>query len=196
METGKQLDNVQQEKIQRSNQQLGSEPFLEWKFKTNEETGKSEFDSIHLSDGSKLRSESVKDVFKRTTGSSNLIVGERILKKIAQGLSADKFENRINEASALLPALQPSDETEALLLGQFLVLQDSAMKCLRLANLPEQGFYHEERLFNLAHKLLNTANQTMQTVLKYRSGGKQTVQVIHVHNEGQAIVAQNLTSSA
>ena len=34
----------------------------------------------------------------------------------------------------------------------------------------------------------------MQAVLKYRSGGQQTVQVIHVHNEGQAIVAQNLHS--
>lgn len=33
----------------------------------------------------------------------------------------------------------------------------------------------------------------MQTILKYRSGGQQTVQVVHVHNEGQAIVAQNLS---
>jgi len=40
-----------------------------------------------------------------------------------------------------------------------------------------------------------TANQTMQTILKYRSGGQQTVQVIHVHNEGQAIVAQNLSAA-
>lgn len=67
---------------------------------------------------------------------------------------------------------------------------------LRLANLPDQGFYHVERLFLLANKLLNTASQTMQTVLKYRSGGQQTVQVVHVHNEGQAIVAQNISPSS
>ena len=102
----------------------------------------------------------------------------------------------MNEVSALLTALQPKDETEAMLLGQFLALQDSGMQCLRHANLPEQGFYHEERLFLLANKLLNTANQTMQTVLKYRSGGQQVVQVLHVHNEGQAIVAQNISHSA
>ena len=54
-------------------------------------------------------------------------------------------------------------------------------------------FYHIERLFLLATKLLNTANQTMQALLKYRSGGQQTVQVVHVYNEGQAIVAQNLS---
>ena len=70
------------------------------------------------------------------------------------------------------------------------------LKCLRLANLPDQGFYHVEKLFTLAQKLLNTANQTMQAVLKYRSGGQQTMQVIHVHNEGQAIVAQNLSSNS
>jgi hypothetical protein len=34
-----------------------------------------------------------------------------------------------------------------------------------------------------------------KTLLKYRSKGQQTVQVIHVHNEGQAIIAQNLSSS-
>ncbi len=34
----------------------------------------------------------------------------------------------------------------------------------------------------------------MQAVSKYRSGGQQTIQVMHVHNKGQAVVAQNLTS--
>ena len=68
------------------------------------------------------------------------------------------------------------------------------MKCLRLANLPDQGFYHVDKLFNLANKLLNTANQTVLAIQKLRSGGQQTVQVIHVHNEGQAVVAQNLSS--
>jgi hypothetical protein len=34
----------------------------------------------------------------------------------------------------------------------------------------------------------------MQVLLKYRSKGQQTVQVVHVHNEGQAIVAQNVSA--
>jgi len=82
-----------------------------------------------------------------------------------------------------------------LLFGQYLALHDSGMKCLKLANCPDQGFYHVERLYALAHKLMNTANQTMQTILKYRSGGQQVVQVVHLYNEGQAIVAQNLSSN-
>lgn len=167
--------------------------FLEWKFQLNEKTGELEFDSAELSDGSPLGEESFKKAIKRATGTSDPIIGERILKKVARGLSSDSFDDRLNEASALLPALNPKNETEALLLGQFLALQDSGMRCLRQAN-SQDMFYHIEKLFTLATKLFNTANQTMQSFTKYRSGGQQTIQVVHVHNEGQAIVAQNLSS--
>ena len=169
------------------------EPFFEWRYKINEKTGESEFDALQLSDGSSLTPTNFQEVVKRTTGASDLAIGERIIKKIARGMSAEKQDARLNEVSALLPALGPKNETEALLLGQFLALQDSGMKCLRLANLPEQNFYHTERLCMLANKLLNTANQTMLAVTKFRSGGQQTIQVMHVHNEGQAIVAQNVS---
>ncbi len=170
-------------------------PFLKWNYEYNEESKQHDFKSIELSDKSQLNEESLKKALKRTTGTDDPNVGERILHLAANGLTAQRHDLRINHASSLLPALHPKDETEALLLGQFLALQDSGLKCLRLANLPEQGFYHEEKLFLLANKLLNTANQTIQTLLKYRSGGQQTVQVVHVHNEGQAIVAQNLSHS-
>jgi hypothetical protein len=169
------------------------EPFFEWKYELNEETGQREFKTIELSDGGQIDSHKFHQTLKRTVGTSDPKLGEKILNKVSYGLTGERSDQRINDASALLPALRPQDETEAMLLGQFLALHDSGMKCLRLANLPEQGFYHEEKLFLLANKLFNTANQTMQTVLKYRSGGQQTVQVVHVHNEGQAIVAQNLS---
>lgn len=172
------------------------EPFLKWKYKINEETGKNELSSIELSDKSKINMDKFKGALKRAVGTTDIAVGETILSNVAYGMTAERNDERLNQASALLPALRPKDETEAMLLGQFLALQESGMKCLRRANLPEQGFYHVEKLFLLANKLMNTANQTMQTVLKYRSGGQQTVQVIHVHNEGQAIVAQTLSHSS
>lgn len=195
MSKNQEIDKKQQELAPKpASQDIASEPFLKWNFKFNEETGQHEFASLQLSDKSEPTGKSLIDTVKRATGTSNVSQGELIIDKVSRGMSADKQEGRLNDVCTLLPALGPRDETEALLLGQFLALQDSGMKCLRLANLPEQRFQHEEKLFALAHKLLNTANQTMQTVLKYRSGGQQTVQVIHVHNEGQAIVAQNLSS--
>jgi hypothetical protein len=174
---------------------LKPEPFLRWKYTLNEETSKYQINSIQLSDESELNVENLKDAVKRATGASDPEIGEYILKKVARGLSGEENEARLNQASALLPALCPRDETEAMLLGQFLTLNDSGIKCLREANQSGQGFYNTERLLILAQKLFNTANQTILTVLKYRSGGQQTMQIIHVHNEGQAIVAQNLSSS-
>ena len=168
-----------------------SGPYLLWKYRYNQETGREELGSLELSDGSKLSEESFNKAIQKVTGASDSKVAEKILSKIARGMASDSIETRTNEASMLLAALKPQNEAEALLLGQFITLQDSAMKCLRLANLPDQGFYHEERLIVLAHKLLNTANQTMQTVLKYRSGGKQTIQIIHIHNETKTIVDQS-----
>ena len=193
MKTQHEIDKTQQGVVPGA---AAPEPFLEWKYEFNEETGKHEFKSIELSDGSKIDEENLKGVLKRAVGTSDAALGEKILSNIAYGMANQRADKRINDVSALLPALRPKDETEAMLLGQFIALQDSGMKCLRHANLPEQGFYHEEKLFLLANKLLSTANQTMQTVLKYRSGGQQVVQVLHVHNEGQAIVAQNLSHSS
>jgi len=176
-------------------EEIEIENFLEWNFQLNKETGELEFQSAELSDGTPVTEESFTKAIKKAVGTSNPKVGERILKSVAKGLSADGFDQRLNQASAMLPSLNPQNPTEALLLGQFLALQESGMKCLRLANLQDM-FFHVEKLFTLATKLFNTANQTMQALTKFRSGGQQIVQVLHVHNEGQAIVAQNLSSKS
>lgn len=188
----KKTQSVQQQQQDQANTQS---PFLRWQFKFNKATGQNEFDTITLSNDDTLSEQKIKTALKNATGTTDLAIGDKILNKVARGMTMEEHVSRLNDVSAMLPALQPQDETEALLLGQFLALQDSGMKCLRHANLPDQGFYHIERFFVLANKLLNTANQTIQTVLKYRAKGQQTVQVVHVHNEGQAIVTQNLSSS-
>lgn len=176
----------------KSENPLSIEPFLKWKYKFNEETGRNEFHSIELSDGTHPDMKTLFEELRRASGATNPEVGEKILSKMSRGLSDDEHSVRLNEMSSLLPSLKPQDEMEALLLGQFLALQDSAMNCLRNAN-SQSMFYHIEKLFNLSTKLFNTANQTIQALLKYRSGGQQIVQVVHLHNEGQAIVAQTLS---
>lgn len=172
--------------------ELVTTPHLKWKTEQDEKTGEETFGELTVSDG-KDDPQSILQVLKQTTGTADPNVSTKILTRIAHGYSSSSSVTRMNDAAIMLAALNPKDETEALLLGQFVALQDSAMQCLRNAN-SQDMFYHIERLFLLATKLFNTANQTMQTVLKYRSRGQQTVQVIHVHNEGQAIVAQNLSS--
>ncbi len=179
------------------NKDIDPEPFLKWEYEQNEITGKYSFKSIKLSDASELTPQNLRAAVKRATGSTDIAIGETILKKTAKGFTSSNYQDRLNSASELLPALCPQDATEAQLCGQFLALQDSGMECLRQAHLPQQGFYHEERLLGLASKLFNTANQTMQTLMKYRTRGNVTMQVVHVHNqEGKAIVTQNLSSNS
>ncbi len=151
---------------------------------------------LMLADGTAISSESMErfmTAFKQATGTDDENFAAAILVHVSRGLPDSTFEQRFTCMANLLPTVRPQDETEALLAGQFIALQASAMECLRQGHF-QDGFYHTERYINLATKLFNAATQTMQALTKYRAKGQQTVQVIHVHNEGQAIVAQNLSS--
>lgn len=171
-------------------------PSLQFQLASNDKSNKIQLD-LNLSDGTKLTKESrdrFTEAFKKTTGTEDFHYSIPLLAQVSHGLCDSTEERRLTRMSSLLPTLRPQDETEALLSGQFLTLQNSAMDCLRQAH-SQESFYHVERYINLATKLFNVANQTMQTLLKYRTRGQQTVQVVHVHNEGQAIVAQNVSAT-
>lgn len=150
-----------------------------------------------LADGTVVNSESMERfeiAFKQATGTDDADFATAILWHLSKGLPDSTFEQRFTCMASLLPTIRPQDETEALLGGQFIALQASAMECLRQGHF-QDGFYHVERYINLATKLFNAATQTMQALTKYRTKGQQTVQVIHVHNEGQAIVGQNISAT-
>jgi hypothetical protein len=171
-------------------------PSLQFQKKLDNKSGKEQMNLV-LSDGTELAHESKGrffEVCKKTTGTDDFNYSITLLAQVSRGMRDSAEDQRLTHMSSLLPTLRPQDETEALLAGQFLTLQNSGMDCLRQAHF-QDGFYHTERYINLATKLFNVANQTMQTLLKYRAKGQQTVQVIHVHNEGQAIVAQNVSAA-
>jgi len=172
------------------------EPFLKYVFRENPTTGKKEACSLELSDKTPYDSddflEKLTNALKNTTGSEDPTVAEKIIHKISWGMSSNDNEKRLKDVTMLLNALKPQNEMEALLLGQFLALQDSGIDCLRSGNYSEM-FYHKKEFFQLSTKLLRCANETMQALLKYRSGGKQQIQVVHVSG-GQAIVANEISS--
>lgn len=93
------------------------QPFLRWQYDYNEKTGKHELKSLTLSDESQVTKDRLIDALKRTTGTTDIDVGETILKSIAYGMTAESHDLRINRASSLLPALHPNNEIEALLFG-------------------------------------------------------------------------------
>jgi hypothetical protein len=171
------------------------EPFLRFVYKKDPDTGRKSINTAELSNGVCSKDPEflgeVLKALKRATGSNNPEVAERILSDIAWGMSSSDSEERMSVVNALLPSLGPLDESEALLLGQFLALRDSGMQCLRRANDAEM-LYQVKELSHLSVKLMRCANETIQTLLKYRSGGKQQIQVVHVSGEGKAIIANEM----
>jgi hypothetical protein len=180
----KPIENKNQEKV-----------FIKYKFENNPDTGEREFLGIELSDKTSSDTpeflEKLTCALKNMTGSDNPEIAERIITKIAWAMSSSDSEHRLREVTTLLHTLEPKNETEALLFGQFLALQDSGIKCLHNANYNEM-FFHKKELFQLSVKLFRCANETMQTLLKYRSGGAHQIQVIHVSGEGKAVIANEM----
>ena len=95
----------------------------------------------------------------------------------------------VNWAVAAVHGLAPRDEAETLLATQMVATYSAGMQALgRMDTAPSV----REREFNLnaASKLMRVYSMQMAALRSYRSGGlqKMTVEHVHVHAGGQAIV--------
>lgn len=102
----------------------------------------------------------------------------------------------INAALAAVSGIGPRDETEAMLAVQMVATHGAAMELLRRGmqaqyrdNLQDAG--------NLAVKLLRTYTAQLEALQRYRGKGQQkvTVEHVHVHQGGQAIVGNVQTGA-
>jgi hypothetical protein len=98
-------------------------------------------------------------------------------------------EEGTNFMLAVVKAIEPKDEIEAMLAAQMAAVHMATMTFARrlnhVDNIPQQD--SAERAFN---KLARTFATQMEALKRYRSGGQQkvTVEHVHVHAGGQAIV--------
>ena len=110
---------------------------------------------------------------------------------LATDVSSPSLDSEtINAALAVIHGIQPRDEVEAMLALQMVGIHKASMRCLRVANREDATF--EGRDVNLKHatKLTRTYAAQMEALNKYRGKGQQkmTVEHVHVHDGGQAIV--------
>lgn len=91
---------------------------------------------------------------------------------------------------ATVAGIGPHDETEAMLAVQMVGVHRAAMQCLRRSNLENQTSEGRHSNLNQAVKLTRTYAAQLESLSKYRGKGRQkmTVEHVHVHNGGQAIV--------
>ena len=133
-------------------------------------------------------------IVQETFGTTDWAFADRLLNDALNAVWRDPDqlieEREANAALAVIHGVQPRDEIEAMLAAQMYATHRAAMDCLRRAQLTEQTF--EGRDMNLKHatKLTRTYTAQMEALNRHRGKGQQkvTVEHVHVHQGGQAIV--------
>jgi hypothetical protein len=103
-------------------------------------------------------------------------------------------EETNQQLSAMLAALigiAPQDEIEGMLAGQMVAANAAAMECYRRAMICEQSFEGRKENLTQANKLSRTYVTLLEALNRHRGKGVQqkvTVEHVHVHEGGQAIV--------
>jgi hypothetical protein len=102
-------------------------------------------------------------------------------------------ETRTRQYSATVAALigiGPKDEIEGMIASQLLAAHHAAIECYRRAMIREQTFEGRRENLNQANKLSRTYAVLLDALNRHRGKGQQkvTVEHVHVHEGGQAIV--------
>ena len=107
------------------------------------------------------------------------------------------MEPQLQAALAAMMGLKPQNEQEGMLIAQMIACHHAAMECYRRAMLPSQSFEGRNLSLNYANKLSRTYASLVDTLDKHRGKGQQkvTVEHVHVHQGGQAIVGNVQTGA-
>ena len=102
----------------------------------------------------------------------------------------EEREQIIEAVVASLKGINPKDELEGMLAAQMVATHAASMECFRRAMIEGQPCESRDANLNYASKLTRTYTTQIEALKKYRSKGEQkmTVEHVHVHNGGQAIV--------
>jgi hypothetical protein len=121
----------------------------------------------------------------------NNLIANQAITSIWNGHSDEAQTIEKNEAAvSALMAIGPRDEMEGMMAAQLIAAHNAAMECYRRAMLPEQPFEGRRENLSQANKLSRTYATLMEALNRHRGKGQQkvTVEHVHVHEGGQAIV--------
>jgi hypothetical protein len=111
--------------------------------------------------------------------------------------SAEEQRNHLCRATiAGLVGIDPKDELEGMIAAQLIAGHNAAMECYRRTMLPDQSFEGRRENLTQAHKLSRTFAILLDALNRHRGEGQQkvTVEHVHVHSGGQAVVGMVETS--
>jgi hypothetical protein len=107
------------------------------------------------------------------------------------GQSEEQRAHQYEAATVAMMAFRPTDEIEAMIVGQALAMHSASMECSRRAMIPEQPFEVAQGFRKAAASSSRTFIELLAALDRKRGkAGQQrvTVEHVHVHSGGQAIV--------
>jgi hypothetical protein len=109
---------------------------------------------------------------------------------LRENADAEEIKRQRHAAVQALICIKPKDEFEGMLAAQLLACHNASMECYRRAMIREQSFEGRRENLNQANKLSRTYTALLETLNHHRGKGQQkvTVEHVHVHSGGQAIV--------
>jgi hypothetical protein len=104
--------------------------------------------------------------------------------------SPEERDRQFRATFAALKGMAPKDELEGMVAAQLIAAHNAAMECFRRAMIDEQTFEGRRENLAQANKLSRTFATLLETLNRHRGKGQQkvTVEHVHVHEGGQAIV--------
>src|SRR6266704_1080564 len=130
----------------------------------------------------------------KVTGTRSLDAADRFIVQAGYALVWPKpkdADDHLVRASALIAEMAPQNVTEAMLATQMIAANDAALMFLSRATLDNQTFDGIEANVHRASRLMRIFNEQLEAMQKLKGKASQqkvTVEHVHVHEGGQAIV--------
>jgi hypothetical protein len=104
--------------------------------------------------------------------------------------SQEDRDKQLHATLAALAGIGPKDELEGMMAAQLIAAHNAAMECYRRAMIGEQTFEGRRENLTQASKLSRTYAALLEALNRHRGKGQQkvTVEHVHVHAGGQAVV--------
>lgn len=133
----------------------------------------------------------LKDIGGSKSDLWNKALGMQALNSLWIEHSDERILDRQQSATlAALAGIAPKDELESMMAAQLLAAHNAAMECYRRAMIGEQTFEGRSENLSQANKLSRTYATLLEALNRHRGKGQQkvTVEHVHVHAGGQAVV--------
>jgi hypothetical protein len=121
---------------------------------------------------------------------NNILANQAVQALWLKNSSPEERDKQFSAMIAALAGIAPKDELEGMMAAQLVAAHNAAMECYRRAMIGEQTLEGRRENLAQANKLSRTYAALLEALNRHRGKGQQkvTVEHVHVHAGGQAVV--------